>query len=80
MSIQEVDQSSPMSLGYGHDDAGQKVISEIMQDLLSRKTAVNNKDIILELVVRLETEKDIVKLDIYRSALEMVVLNTPDDI
>ncbi|KNC09394.1 hypothetical protein AC791_12120 [Klebsiella sp. RIT-PI-d] len=69
-----------MSLGYGHDDAGQKVISEIMQDLLSRKTAVNNKDIILELVVRLETEKDIVKLDIYRSALEMVVLNTPDDI
>ncbi|WES70522.1 biofilm development regulator YmgB/AriR family protein [Superficieibacter sp. BNK-5] len=80
MPIQEVDQSSPLSFGYNHDDAGQKVISEIMQDLLSRKTAVNNKDIILELVVRLETEKDIVKLDIYRSALEMVVLNTPDDI
>lgn len=80
MPIQEVDQSSPLSFGYSHDDAGQKVISEIMQDLLSRKSAVNNKDIILELVVRLEIEKDIVKLDIYRSALEMVVLNTPDDI
>ncbi|POP47127.1 histidine kinase [Superficieibacter electus] len=80
MSIQEVDQSSPLSFGYGHDDAGQNVISEITQDLLSRKTAVNNKDIILELIMRLEIEKDVVKLDIYRSALEMVVLNTPDDI
>ncbi|WP_312947218.1 biofilm development regulator YmgB/AriR family protein [Superficieibacter sp.] len=80
MSTQEVDHSSPLAFPYSHDDAGQKVISEITQHLMSKKTVVNNKDIILELIVRLETESDIVKLDIYRSALEMVVLNTPDDI
>jgi hypothetical protein len=39
-----------------------------------------NKDIILELLVRLETEKDMAKLEIYRSALERVVHATPDDI
>lgn len=48
--------------------------------LLARKSMATNKDIILELLVRLETEKDMAKLEIYRSALERVVHATPDDI
>jgi hypothetical protein len=39
-----------------------------------------NKDIILELLLRLETEQEIAKLDVYRSTLERVVHATPDDI
>ncbi|WP_313683789.1 biofilm development regulator YmgB/AriR family protein [Pantoea sp.] len=55
------------------------VLVEIYQDLSSRKTVVGNKDIIFSLLEKLETENDVIKLDIYRQALEMVVHLTPDD-
>ncbi|WP_338564888.1 biofilm development regulator YmgB/AriR family protein [Erwinia sp. E_sp_W01_6] len=40
---------------------------------------VSNKAIILKLLERLETEQDVIMLDIYRNALEMIVQHTPDD-
>ncbi|QGR08691.1 biofilm development regulator YmgB/AriR family protein [Pantoea phytobeneficialis] len=55
------------------------VLVEIYQDLSSRKAVVGNKDIIHSLLEKLETEKDVIKLDVYRQALEMVVQLTPDD-
>ena len=58
----------------------QQIVALIGKELLSKKTVVNNKDIILELIVRLETEKDSVKLDLYRNALEYIVRATPDDL
>jgi len=41
---------------------------------------VNNKNLILALIRMLETEDDVVKLDVYRSALELIVQKTPDDL
>ncbi|MDF7657622.1 biofilm/acid-resistance regulator YmgB/AriR [Erwiniaceae bacterium L1_54_6] len=56
------------------------VLNEIYQDLASRKVFVGNKDIIASLIERLESESDVIKLDIYRNALEIVVQQTPDDL
>lgn len=55
------------------------VLVEIYQDLSSRKAVVGNKDIIHSLLEKLESENDVIKLDVYRQALEMVVQLTPDD-
>jgi hypothetical protein len=41
---------------------------------------ISNKDIILALILRLECENDVIKQDIYRNALEIIVQRTPDDI
>ena len=41
---------------------------------------VTNKDLILALVAQLETETDVIRNDILRNALEMIVHRTPDDI
>ncbi|WLI77253.1 biofilm development regulator YmgB/AriR family protein [Kosakonia sp. H02] len=57
-----------------------KVISDIIYNLQLKQTEVSNKHLILALIGLLETEDDVVKLDIYRSALEMVVQKTPDDL
>ncbi|MCA1175067.1 MULTISPECIES: biofilm development regulator YmgB/AriR family protein [unclassified Pantoea] len=56
------------------------IISEIRLELLAKKHRITNKDIILALILRLECESDIIKQDIYRNALEIVVQRTPDDI
>lgn len=58
----------------------QNVISEVFAELIASKSSVSNKDIIIALIEKLETENDIVKQDIYRQALEIVVQRTPDDI
>lgn len=55
------------------------VISSLLNELSMSKPFVNNKDIILGLLRKLETETDPLQLDIYRKALEMVVQRTPDD-
>ncbi|EAV3131562.1 histidine kinase, partial [Salmonella enterica] len=49
-------------------------------ELLQSQQHVSNKDIIAKLIEKLETEKDVVQLDIYRNALEAVLFQTPDDI
>lgn len=61
-----------------HDE--KNVIFSLYNELAATKTSVSNKDIILSLLKKLEAEADIVKLDIYRKALEIVVQRTPDDI
>ncbi|ORM71600.1 biofilm development regulator YmgB/AriR family protein [Pantoea rwandensis] len=56
------------------------IISEIRLELSARKIRISNKDIILALILRLECESDVIKQDIYRNALEIIVQRTPDDI
>ncbi|ADU69444.1 biofilm development regulator YmgB/AriR family protein [Pantoea sp. At-9b] len=56
-----------------------EVLSKIYNDLSHKNNTISNKDIILALLQLLEEEKDVIKLDIYRQALEIVVQQTPDD-
>lgn len=55
-------------------------VKTVTLQLLERKAFVSNKDVIMELIERLETEKDEVQKDILRNALEMLLQRTPDDI
>ena len=59
---------------FGRDphafEAEEQLIAEITQSLRAHKADVSNKDLIFALI----------KLDIYRNALEMVVQRTPDDV
>lgn len=80
MSVHETDIESPLAPQLNDKDTEQQIIARIRANLLARKSMVTNKEIILELLVRLETEKDIEKLDVYRNALERVVHATPDDL
>lgn len=80
MSVHETDIESPLAPQLNDKDTEQQIIARIRANLLARKSMVTNKDIILELLVRLETEKDIEILDVYRNALERVVHATPDDL
>ncbi|WP_312240840.1 biofilm development regulator YmgB/AriR family protein [Pantoea sp.] len=61
-----------------HDE--KDVIFSLYNELSAVKNIVSNKDIIVSLLKKLEKESDIVKLDIYRKALEIVVQRTPDDV
>ncbi|MDF7649482.1 hypothetical protein F3J38_04105 [Pantoea sp. Acro-805] len=56
------------------------IIAEIRLELSAQKMRISNKDIILALILRLECESDVIKQDIYRNALEIIVQRTPDDI
>lgn len=56
------------------------IISEIRLNLSAKKDRITNKDIILALIHQLECENDVIRQDIYRNALEIVVQRTPDDI
>lgn len=56
------------------------VIGEIRAEIAKTKMRISNKDVILALILRLETEHDVVKQDIYRNALELILERTPDDI
>jgi len=56
------------------------IISEVRLELTARKIRVTNKDIILALIMRLESERDVLKQDIYRNALEIVIQRTPEDL
>ena len=57
-----------------------KLIADITRELRTQRGVVQNKDLILTLIQHIECEKDVLKLDIYRNALEMIVQGTPDDI
>lgn len=80
MSVNETESASPFALHPLEKDIEQQIITDIKATLLARKSMATNKDIILELLLRLETEKETAKLDVYRSTLERVVHATPDDI
>lgn len=55
------------------------VIGMVIREIAAGGQQVNNKAIILKLIEKLETTSDVVQLDIYRQALEVVVGRTPDD-
>jgi len=61
-------------------EAEKQIINDITRELRKIKSIVTNKDIILALIHCIEQEKDAVRNDIYRLALEQVVQRTPDDI
>lgn len=56
------------------------VLDEITAELTATQGSVTNKAIILKLLAKMETETDVVQLDIYRGALEEIVHRTPDDL
>ena len=60
-------------------EAEAQLIADISQGLSVKRGRVTNKDLILTLIQLIECEKDVIKLDIYRNALEMIVQRTPDD-
>ena len=53
----------------------QEVIAAVHAELAHYKTHVSDKDIVLGLIHRLESERDVAKQDIYRQALEHVLQN-----
>ncbi len=57
-----------------------EVLGAAIRVILAEKGKVTNKAIILHLITQLECTSDVVQLDILRSALEIVVGMTPDDI
>lgn len=61
-------------------EAEKQIINDITRELRKVKSFVTNKDIILALIYCIEQEKDAIRNDIYRHALEQVVQRTPDDI
>ncbi|MBV4366016.1 biofilm/acid-resistance regulator YmgB/AriR [Erwinia sp. BNK-24-b] len=56
-----------------------KVIGAVIREIVAAGGYVTNKSIILKLIEKLENTSDVVQLDIYRQALEVVVARTPDD-
>ncbi|WP_437434247.1 biofilm development regulator YmgB/AriR family protein [Yokenella regensburgei] len=61
-------------------DVELKLIADLRKSIGRIKPDVQNKDLILALIQLLETEEDVVKLDVYRNALEIIVQKTPDDL
>ena len=55
------------------------VLGSIIRHILMRGECINNKNIILSLVQRLEVTEDIVQADVIRNTLEIVVGHTMDD-
>ncbi|QCR35838.1 biofilm development regulator YmgB/AriR family protein [Nissabacter sp. SGAir0207] len=52
------------------------VIKAIVTELLQSNEVVSNKAIMANLIDKLESETDVIKLDIYRHALESLMLNS----
>ncbi|SFR06007.1 MULTISPECIES: biofilm development regulator YmgB/AriR family protein [unclassified Enterobacter] len=72
--------NSYFGLSTQNFEAERLLINELSQELRNNQIDVSNKNLILALVRLLETEEDVVKLDIYRNALEHIVQKTPDDL
>ncbi|HED1421898.1 TPA: two-component-system connector protein AriR [Kluyvera georgiana] len=56
------------------------VLGSAIRHILMRGESINNKNIILFLVQRLEVTEDVVLADVIRNTLEIVVGYTMDDI
>lgn len=61
------------------NEAEEEVILNVISELAASDGIVSNKRIILRLLERLETERDVTLLEVYRNALETIVSQTPDD-
>jgi len=71
-------------LSYLHSAGDQlapeaEALGTIIQSIVASGSQVTNKAIILYLIGELEFTRDVVRMDILRSCLEIVVGRTPDD-
>lgn len=55
------------------------VLDSVIRDIVIDGKKVTSKAILLYLIAELESTTDVVKLDVLRNALEIVVGRTPDD-
>lgn len=55
-------------------------IKSVEDELSALNFPISNKAIILAIVRHLENERDPIRSALYRSALEMIVRKTPDDL
>lgn len=56
-----------------------ELLGGIIRNIVADQGRVTNKAIILYLIAELETTSDVVRLDVLRKTLEIVVGRTPDD-
>ncbi|CAM3591142.1 biofilm development regulator YmgB/AriR family protein [Rahnella bruchi] len=56
-----------------------ETVIRLYKNLKKQKEVVTHKDIILNLIQKIEQESDADKQDVYLAALEYVVYRTPDD-
>ncbi len=56
-----------------------ELLGAIIRDIVADQGRVTNKAIILYLIAELECTSDVVRLDVLRKTLEIVVGRTPDD-
>lgn len=57
-----------------------ELLGSIIRNIVADQGRVTNKAIILYLIAQLETTTDVVRLDVLRKTLEIVVGRTPDDV
>ncbi|WP_336731931.1 biofilm development regulator YmgB/AriR family protein [Pantoea ananatis] len=62
-----------------HFTSEKDVIAETWSELAAFKAHVSEKDMVLGLIHKLESETDATKQDIYRQALEIVLQRTPGE-
>lgn len=64
----------------GDDLAAENAVLEgIIRTIILQGEYVNSKTVILYLIAELKSTSDVIKLDILRNALEIIVGHTPDD-
>jgi hypothetical protein len=56
-----------------------ELLGALIRDIVADEGRVTNKAIILYLIAELECTSDVVKMDVLRKTLEIVVGRTPDD-
>ncbi|MDF2043213.1 MULTISPECIES: biofilm/acid-resistance regulator YmgB/AriR [unclassified Pantoea] len=56
-----------------------ELLGGVIRDILADQGRVTNKAIILYLIAELECTSDVVRMDVLRKTLEIVVGRTPDD-
>lgn len=56
-----------------------ELLGGVIRDIVADQGPVTNKAIILYLIAELECTSDVVRMDVLRKTLEIVVGRTPDD-
>lgn len=56
-----------------------ELLGGVIRDIVADQGRVTNKAIILYLIAELECTSDVVRMDVLRKTLEIVVGRTPDD-
>ncbi|EOA8411842.1 biofilm/acid-resistance regulator YmgB/AriR [Shigella sonnei] len=69
-----------MGIDQSEFEIESSIINSIANEVLNPISFLSNKDIINVLLRKISSECDLVRKDIYRCALELVVEKTPDDL